>query len=395
VVALGRRSGKSTMGHELVIRTALDRKPAGWFAPTYKLLEESWRDLKRLLGPVVTMKSEQEHRLEIYGGGTIECWSMDTGDPARGRKYARIVVDEAAMVPQLLDAWNQALRPTLADLAGDSWWLSTPRGLNDFYTLYQRGQDPLEIDWASWQMPTSVNPYIDTDELAAAQREMPERDYAQEFEARFLQLEGAGVFRGVTAVSRLRPEGPQRGHTHVFGVDWGRTNDYTVVSVIDATLMEQRVIDRYSQVEWEFQTERLHKLAEIYHPTSIVAEVNSMGSPLVERLQRGYARLVGAPRPSLPVYAWTATNASKAAAIQALSLGIEQGAVTLLDDSNQTGELLAFEGHMSTSGMMRYSAPSGMHDDTVIALALAYLGSQHEHAVPQARTHYGFAGSRR
>jgi hypothetical protein len=395
VVALGRRSGKSTMGHELVVRTALDGQPAGWFGPTYKLLEESWRALKAILGPVVTLKSEQEHRLELYGGGTIECWSMDTGDPARGRKYKRIVVDEAAMVPNLLDIWNQALRPTLADLEGESWWLSTPRGLNDFYTLYLRGQDTLERDWQAWQMPTTVNPHISRDELDAARREMPERDYAQEFEARFLQVEGAGVFRGVTAVARLKPAGPTRGHIHVFGVDWGRTNDYTVVSVLDATLMEQRVIDRYSQVEWEFQTERLHKLAEVYKPVTIVAEANSMGSPLVERLQRGYGRLVGAPRAALPVYGWTATNASKAAAIQALSLGIEQGAITLLDDAVQTGELLAFEGKETPAKMLRYSAPPGMHDDTVTALSLAYLGSQHERSTPAARTHYGFAGSRR
>jgi len=383
------------MGHELVVRTALDGQPAGWFGPTYKLLEESWRELKRILGPVVTLKSEQEHRLELYGGGTIECWSMDTGDPARGRKYKRIVVDEAAMVPNLLDIWNQALRPTLADFAGESWWLSTPRGLNDFYVLYQRGQDELETDWQSWQMPTSVNPHINQDELAAARREMPERDYAQEFEARFLQVEGAGVFRGVGAVSRLKPQGPTRGHVHVFGVDWGRSNDYTVVTVIDATLMEQRVIDRYSQVEWEFQTERLHKLAEVFHPLTIVAEANSMGSPLVERLQRGYARLIGAPRQPLPVYGWTATNASKAAAIQALSLGIEQGQLTLLDDQVQAGELLAYEAKVSVTGMLRYSAPPGMHDDCVTALSLAYLGSQHERAAPQSRTHYGFASSRR
>ena len=395
VVALGRRAGKSKLAQDLLVDCALERRPGGYFAPTYKLLEEFWRELKVVLAEVIADKSEQEHRLRVMGGGTIECWSMDTGDPARGRKYKRIVVDEAAMVPSLLDIWNQALRPTLADFQGEAWFMSTPRGLNDFYVLYQRGLDELESDWMAWQMPTSVNPYILGDELAAAKREMPERDYAQEFEARFLQLEGAGVFRGVGAVSRLKPAGPTRGHVHVFGVDWGRTNDYTVVSVLDATLMEQRVIDRYSQIEWEFQTERLHKLAEVYKPVTIVAEANSMGGPLVERLQRGYARLIGSPRQALPVYAWTATNASKAAAIQALSLGIEQGQVTLLDDQVQAGELLAYEGRTSVAGMMRYGAPPGMHDDCVTALSLAYLGSQHERSTPAARTHYGFAGSRR
>jgi hypothetical protein len=394
VVALGRRSGKSTMGHELVIRTALQHAPAGWFGPTYKLLEESWRELKRLLGPTVTQKSEQEHRLELYGGGTIECWSMDTGDPARGRKYRRIVVDEAAMVPNLLDIWNQALRPTLADLEGQSWWLSTPRGLNDFYTLYQRGQDPLEGEWASWQMPTTVNPHISASELAAAKHEMPERDYAQEFEARFLQLEGAGVFRGVTAVARLTPQGPEPGHQYVIGVDWGRTTDFTAICVFDATLNQQVALDRFAQIDYELQTERLHRWAEAYRPLLVVAEQNAMGRPLVERLQTGYGRVLQEPRKALPVWAWEATNASKAALVQSLGIAIERGDITLLDDAVQTGELLAYESKVLPSGMLRYGAPSGQHDDTVIALGLAYLGAQREGA-GQRRRNYGFASRSR
>jgi hypothetical protein len=378
------------MGHELVVRTALEHQPAGWFGPTYKLLEESWRSLKAILGPVITVKSEQEHRAEIYGGGTIECWSMDTGDPARGRKYKRIVVDEAAMVPNLLEIWNQALRPTLADLEGESWWLSTPRGLNDFYTLYQRGQDPLEPEWASWQMPTTVNPHISRSELAAARHEMPERDYAQEFEARFLQVEGAGVFRGVGAVSRLQPTPPERGHQYVIGVDWGRTTDFTAICIMDATLQEQVALDRFSEIDYELQTERLHRWCEAYRPVLVVAERNAMGRPLVERLQTGYARLLAGPRPALPVWAWEATNASKAAMVQTLGLAIERGDITLLDDATQSGELLAYEAKTLPSGMLRYGAPSGQHDDTVIALGLAYLGCQRETSVP--RTKYGFGG---
>ena len=392
VVALGRRSGKSTMGHEIVARTALEHQPAGWFGPTYKLLEESWRELKRLLGPVVINKSEQEHRLEIYGGGTVECWSMDTGDPARGRKYKRIVVDEAAMVPHLMEIWNQALRPTLADLEGESWWLSTPRGLNDFYTLYQRGQDPLETEWASWQMPTTVNPHISRSELEAARHEMPERDYAQEFEARFLQLEGAGVFRGVAAVSRLRPERPTPGHQYVIGVDWGRVNDFTAISVIDSTTHEQVALDRFNEIDYELQTERLHRWCEAYRPVLVVAEHNAMGGPLTERLQTGYTRLVGEPRKALPVWAWDATNASKAALVQSLGIAIERGDLTLLDDAVQTGELLAYESKVLPSGLLRYGAPSGQHDDTVIALGLAYLGAQRE-STPAGVSRYGFNGA--
>lgn len=150
VVALGRRAGKTKLAQHVLIHRALTGVPCAYMAPTYKLLEQFWRELKALLGAMVAEKSEQDHRLIVRGGGTIDCWSMDTGDPARGRRYALVVIDEAAMVPRLSDIWAQAIRPTLSDFQGEAWFMSTPRGLNDFHTLYQRAQDPLEHSWAAW-----------------------------------------------------------------------------------------------------------------------------------------------------------------------------------------------------------------------------------------------------
>jgi hypothetical protein len=395
VVALGRRAGKTKLAQRLLVMRALQhREPVGYFAPTYKLLAEFWRDVRNLLSPVTVVKSEQDHRVEMLGGGVLECWSLDDPNPARGRKYGLICVDEAAMVRDLLEIWQLALRPTLTDLSGGAWFMSTPRGLNDFWSLYQQGQDPLQQEWASWQMPTSVNPFIRADELEAARLELPERAWAQEYRAEFLQIAGGGVFRGVSPVSRLQPAPPDRGHQYVIGVDWGRTNDFTAISIVDSSTGEQVALDRFSEIDYELQTERLHRWCEAYHPVLVVAEANAMGRPLVERLQTGYARLIAEPRPALPVWAWEATNASKAALVQALGLAIERGELTLLDDPVQEAELLGYEAQVLPSGMIRYGAPSGQHDDTVIALGLAYLGSQREGAVP-ARTSYGFASRQR
>jgi|SRR5262245_1206103 len=389
VVALGRRAGKSKLAQELLVDCALDRKPGGYFCPTYKLLDEFWRELKATLVEVIADKSEQEHRLQVLGGGVIECWSMDTGDPARGRRYATVVIDEAAMVPRLGDIWGQAIRPTLSDFQGEAWFMSTPRGLNDFHTLFARGQDPLERDWMSWQMPTSVNPFIAPAEVESARHDLTEREYAQEYEARFLSLEGAGVFRGVRAVTRLQPQPPRRGHAYVFGIDWGRNEDFTVISIIDASMRQQVALDRFTDISFEIQTDRLHMWAQQYHPVQIVAERNSMGGPLVERLQRGYARVLDSAQPPLPVVGWDATNANKAAAIERLSLAIERGELTLLEDHVQQAELLAFESTTTSTGMVRYAAPLGMHDDTVIALALANLGALVDPTPP--RSSYAFS----
>jgi len=277
-------------------------------------------------------------------------------------------------------------------LQGDAWFLSTPKGLDYFHRLFALGQDPTQREWKSWQMPSSESPYISDSEIEAARHELPERIFSQEFLAQFLQIEGAGVFRGVSAVARLEPQRPERGHQYVFGVDWGRSNDFTAISVIDATVGEQVAMDRFTQIDFDFQTERLHEWASVYKPVQIIAEANSLGGPLTERLQTGYARLLDKPRPALPIYSWTNTNASKAAVIQRLALGIERGELTLLNDAVQTAELQAFESSVLPSGMIRYGAPSGVHDDTVIALALAWSGVVLDPA--PARSSYAFASRR-
>src|SRR5262249_4710180 len=149
------------------------------------------------LQSVMTAKNEQEKRIEFLGGGSIDCWSLDSPDAARGRRYATVVLDECAMIPDLEIAWQQSIRPTLTDLRGSAWFLSTPRGVTGyFHSLYQRGLDP-DSDWKSWQMPTSANPFIDPAEIADARHDLSELAFSQEYLAQFVSWEGA-VFRKIT-----------------------------------------------------------------------------------------------------------------------------------------------------------------------------------------------------
>ena len=185
-VACGRRFGKTTLGIDLAIEPALYGYPVGWFNPTYKLLSEAWRDLKRTLDPITQQRSETEHRIELITGGVVEAWTLEDNAAGRGRKYKRVVFDEAAMARNLEDAWQESVRPTLTDLQGDAWWLSTPKGFNFFHTLYERGQDYRLPDYASWQMPSTTNPYLKTSELDLARAELPERVFRQEYEASFV-----------------------------------------------------------------------------------------------------------------------------------------------------------------------------------------------------------------
>jgi hypothetical protein len=365
VICAGRRMGKSTLGLDAVINVALSGKPAAWFSPTYKMLADVWRDAKRLLQPVTLRVNEQEKRIELLTRGVIDFWSLDNPDAARGRKYALAVIDEAAMVAQLAEAWQEAIRPTLTDYQGGAWFLSTPKGRNFFWQLWQRGMDDAKGEWQSWQMPTSANPFIAESEIEAARQELPDRVFRQEYLAEFIEDAG-GVFRGVRDVCTAKRVAVPYPGTFRMGLDWGQSNDFTVASVFDVEKRRQVDRDRFNKVDWALQRARIVAMQDKWNCDRILAEANSIGGPNIEALRRE----------GLPILGFTTTAQSKPQLIESLVLAIEKREVELLDEPNLINELEAYERTVSKeTGRSKYSAPEGMHDDEVISLALGWMAT--------------------
>lgn len=191
-VVAGRRFGKSCFGIDMCREPALmNGLPVGWFSPSYKNLADLWRQLLDTYSDVIKYKNEVEKRVEFISGGSVEMWSMESVDSARGRKYARVILDECAMVKDLFEKWNMVIRPMLMDMQGDGFFLSTPRGRNDFMTMYELGQSDDE-EWASWRFPTASNPFIDPKEIEGMRLTMPSKAFQQEVMARFIdEVSGA------------------------------------------------------------------------------------------------------------------------------------------------------------------------------------------------------------
>ena len=365
VLSCGRRFGKTTLGVDRCVAPEVLPYPVGWFSPTYKMLVEVWREAVRVLAPITARVSASDHRIENIAGGVLEFWSLENQDSARGRKYKRIIVDEAAMIPTLMDAWQYVLRSTLVDYAGDAWFLSTPKGRNSFWRMWQWGQDPAMTEWKSWQMPSSVNPKLRQSELDAMRVTMPERAFQQEILAQFLEDAG-GVLRNVRKAATAEPQASGiHGHNYIFGVDWGRSGDFTCVTILDLTLNAVVAIDRFNQIDYTIQAGRVQALAERFKPLAIVAESNSMGLPIIEQLRRK----------GLPMVPFQTTNASKQIGIDALALAFEQGQIRIIPDETLIGELEAYTSEKLPSGMIRYGAPEGAHDDLVISTMLAWYGA--------------------
>jgi len=319
-----------------------------------------WRGIYQLAQQIPGAEIKRGDSIVNFpGGGSVQVRSADDPQSLRGEGLNFVVLDECAFMREA--AWTEALRPALSDRQGGAMFISTPKGRNWFWRLYQRGQDAQESEWASWQRPTIENPYIVASEIEQARRDLPERIYQQEHLAMFLDDAG-GVFRRVMEAATATEQAPQPGHEYVFGVDWGKQNDFTVIQVFDITERRQVYMDRFNQIDYRVQRQRLGVLYERYQPRVVVAETNSMGEPIIEQLWAD----------GLPVQGFTTTNATKAQIIDALALAFERGEITILNDPTLVGELQAYEMQRLPSGMARYSAPEGMHDDTVMALALAW-----------------------
>lgn len=364
VLSMGRRWGKTVMGGVVIVNVLRQHGRAAWVAPNYKNTRPLWRFLTSAVTPLVNagiaQVSRSERTVTTSSGGEIVLYSGDNIDSIRGESFDLVVMDEAAKLPE--GAWTDAIMPTLADRGGQAILISTPRGRNWFYMEFLAAQADGKYA-AAWQAPSTSNPMPSIREAAEMARlRVPEMTYRQEWLAEF--VDSGGVFRNVLNVSIGEVEEPKENAHYVFGVDWAFSNDFTVVCVMDALTNAQVYLDRYTGMDYSLQRKRIEALAKRYPPAVIVAESNAMGRPNNEELRRM----------GLPVRDFVTASASKAEVIETLAGKLERGEIVLLNDPVQIAELQAYEGERLVSGMTRYSAPDGMHDDTVIALALAVHG---------------------
>lgn len=360
----GRRGGKTVFSETWIAEGALLGQTCAYMTPTNKMADEVWRDMKVLLASVIQEKSEQSRRMELITGGVIDFWSLDNPDAPRGRKYHRVVMDEAAQLPNDY-AFTYSVRPTLTDYRGRLVIATTPNGLNWIHSLYRYAISGDSPHWKAFQFPTSSNPHISQEELTELKRTTAAKAWSQEYEAQFV-TDGTSVFRGVQkAATAVLKEHPEAGHQYVIGADFARTEDFSVFIVMDVNTKSVVWIERTQNLDWAIQIGLLRSLAMRYNPLVIVAEKNAVGDSVVQQLTD-----LG-----LPIFPFFTSNPSKVMLVNALAYAFDNGDIRIPDDPLLINELISFDAQPTSSGMIRYAAPGGSHDDMVMALMLAWYGA--------------------
>ena len=193
IVAAGRRFGKSYLSAWLLLIKAIqsESKDVFYIAPTFQQAKDiMWHMLKELGRDLIAQAHENTAVLTLVNGRKIYLKGSDRPETLRGVGLAYVVLDEYASMKPVV--WEQIIRPTLADVKGEAFFIGTPAGKNHFFDLYK---DALEDDdWEAFQFNSTDNPYLPPEEIEASRKTMSSMSFRQEFEASF-ETGSGGIFK--------------------------------------------------------------------------------------------------------------------------------------------------------------------------------------------------------
>jgi hypothetical protein len=360
VVMCGRRFGKSELSQIIGIKEAITGGQVAYITPTYKLAKAFF---ERLTAALPFKNNISNLKIYCPNNGSIEFYTGERLDNLRGRKFHLVIIDEAAFIPDLESGWQNSIRPTLTDYEGKAVFLSTPRGKNFFYSMFMKQG---EADWQSFKFSTYDNPYINTKEIDEAKLQLPEVVFEQEYLANPAE-NSANPFGNAYIKNCIRPVSSQQ--IVSYGIDLAKSVDFTVIIGLDNG-GNVAYFDRF-QMDWHNTKETIRRLPI----APILADSTGVGDPILEDLKREGINIEGLKF----------TSQSKQQLMEGLAQAIQQGKISY-PEGVIVDELDIFEYQFTANGV-RYSAPSGFHDDCVMALALAWQN----HNLKRGSGRYAFA----
>lgn len=194
--------------------------------------------LVKVLEPISIKVNETRLEISVQtvdkGKSTIYLRGWESVDTLRGQAFDFLVIDEIASMRNWEVNWNTILRPTLTDTAGDALFISTPKGFNHFYTLFNMQNEKGGVDYKSFHYTSYDNPHLLIEELDKAKSEMTEDQFAQEYMADFRKQEGL-VYKEFDRSRHIIDELPVKvkdsPEEYIAGIDFGFTNPTAVVHI--------------------------------------------------------------------------------------------------------------------------------------------------------------------
>lgn len=231
VICAGRRSGKSVLARLTLLKWATETPGVYYLvSPTYKQAKAiHWFDAKKEIPKSWIQKTnETDLSFTLKNGSIIELKGAENPDALRGVKLHGLVIDEIASIRNWDWLWSEVLRPTLTDYKSPAIFISTPKGYNHFYELYNKGQENDDL-YKSWRFTSYDNPYIPKEEINNAKEELTEDTFAQEYMADFRKYTGLVYKEFNREIHVIEPFHIPETWRVYRGIDFGSTNPTAVL----------------------------------------------------------------------------------------------------------------------------------------------------------------------
>ena len=358
VVSIGRQFGKTLLGENQALKWAIENHnwKIGWISPTYKQCKKVFKEVVRALGkcPFVVRINNSDLIIEFDTGSVILFYSAEAYDSIRGETFDALVGDEVAFWKP--EAWNEVLKATVLVKGKKVLLLSTPRGKNQFYTLFNQSIN--NDNYHSFYGTSFDNPFIERSEIEDARRMLPDHIFRQEYLAEFLD-DASSVFRNIKECIEIGEET----RTLFAGVDLGRADDYTVLTIVDQNNKEV-YCERWRHLEWSTIINNVVTQLNKYKP-NVLIESNGAQDAIYEQIRDKVNYNKSKVKP------FVTTSKSKQAIVENLIVAFENKEIGILGKDWQVSELETFtyEYNLKTR-TIKYSAPSGLHDDYVMSRAI-------------------------
>lgn len=336
-----------------------------WVAPVFDQAKMAYRLAWSLLRGQPGFRQVLSDK-SIIGPGERR-WSFrsaDKPDNLYGSAVSSAVLDEAS---RMKDDAVDAVYSTTTRTRGPLRLIGNVRGRsNRHYQWSRRGEsgepgfgyhritaddavaagvfDPLDVDMARRSLPDAI-----FRELYYCE---PADDGANPF--------GIDSIRACAEINGGKPTG---GYVRVWGLDIARKRDWAVLIGFDSN-RHIAVMHRWHGLSYANLVEQIVRAVGVRSRACVFYDSTGMGDPVGEALSgRGV---------------WCEpfffSSSAKQGLMESLALALQHGRTSVLDGPHRA-ELEAFEYDVMKNRVI-YGAPSGMHDDTVCAHALAWYGAE-------------------
>jgi len=326
-----------------------------WVAPIRDQAKIAFKRLRKFMPRGLYSVNLSELTLTLSNGAIIWFKGADHADSLYGDDVYAAVIDEATRCKE--DSWH-AVRSTLTATNGPIRIIGNVKGRKNWaYRMARRAESGApDMHYARITAHDAADAkVILRSEIEDAQRHLPASVFRELYLAEPSD-DAANPF-GIDAIDKcVAPlsDGP----AVVWGIDLAKSSDWTVAVAmnVDGGVCG---FERW-QGPWEDTISRIIRLTGQVHA---LVDSTGVGDPVLESLQKR-GRDQGARYEGFKF-----STSSKQQIMEGLAVAIQQQQIAF-PDGVIANELRAFEFEYTRTGV-RYTAPSGLHDDAVCALALA------------------------